>query len=742
MTGICIGTESSHIAALESQTVFYESRGGNIHGYTNNSYPNVSDVNSYLTISYYDDYNFPGAVNYSFNVSDALDVNKSNKVVGNITAEKVKVLGISSNIWLTTVSHYNDKNEIIQTVSDLYPSGTEVISTKYDFTGNIVENRVRQSVNGLTTVVRKYNSYDSHGRLKKVSQKIDGDAINNTVELAALEYDELGRVKNKKIHNKAETIGYTYDIGGRVTSVSCSKFRYNLGYDNTGGLPSAKSYYGGNISYMGWQNGTGANRAYVYNYDSLNQLKKADFLEKSGSSWVNSSKYDVEGLEYDDNGNIEGLVRKNGSGGILHNLSYAYSGNKLTSVNTNGSKSSGYLYNENGNMTFDGRKGINISYNILNLPEKISKGSQSILYIYSAAGEKLAMEFGSSLIYYRGGFIYSGNSLDRIIHEEGLVVKTSGGYSYYYALKDHLGSTRVLCKGSGTSLITEQTTEYYPFGLAYSYNSVDKNAYLFSGKEYQNEVIGGTKLELYDFGSRFYDTEIGRWSAVDPALQLVSPYGYCGNNPMIYVDPDGEWFFTFILPVAGPFIDAFLWSATIDYATQVATNYINKQQGEGFSDWAFKNVDFLDVGISGVTSVATMGMDKLYKAGKIGKTLFNSASLAIDFGMPAISSKFDLRPKYHGITSNKNQEFMTNYIFSVGKQKTATSGTKKIIKRWYKDTPWILSKNPVRKYLTEFASDLPAIFIFDGWKNKYENSLIPKEANLKPIIIPLATEEN
>ncbi len=154
------------------------------------------------------------------------------------------------------------------------------------------------------------------------------------------------------------------------------------------------------------------------------------------------------------------------------------------------------------------------------------------------------MQFGSSLIYYRGGFIYSGNSLYRIIHEEGSVIKTSGGYSYYYALKDHLGSTKVLCKGSGTSLITEQTTEYYPFGLAYSYNSVDKNAYLFSGKEYQKEVIGGTKLELYDFGSRFYDTELGIWSAVDPALQLVSPYGYCMNNPVCCVDPDGEFAFT------------------------------------------------------------------------------------------------------------------------------------------------------------------------------------------------------
>ncbi len=161
------------------------------------------------------------------------------------------------------------------------------------------------------------------------------------------------------------------------------------------------------------------------------------------------------------------------------------------------------------------------------------------------------MQNGSSLIYYRGGLIYNGNDLDKIIHEEGLVVKSSGGYNYYYALKDHLGSTRVLCKASGSTLTTEQTTEYYPFGLAFSYNSVDKNSYLFSGKEYQNEVIGGTKLELYDFGSRYYDTELGRWSAVDPAMQLVSPYGYCMNNPMIYVDPDGECFWAFLLVFLG-----------------------------------------------------------------------------------------------------------------------------------------------------------------------------------------------
>ena len=69
-----------------------------------------------------------------------------------------------------------------------------------------------------------------------------------------------------------------------------------------------------------------------------------------------------------------------------------------------------------------------------------------------------------------------------------------------------------------------------------------RNKYLFSSKELQDKVFNGRMLSLYDFGSRYYDPELGRWLNIDPALQLVSPYGYCGNNPIRYIDPDGNFF--------------------------------------------------------------------------------------------------------------------------------------------------------------------------------------------------------
>ena len=193
-----------------------------------------------------------------------------------------------------------------------------------------------------------------------------------------------------------------------------------------------------------------------------------------------------------------------------------------------------------GNMTVDGLRGASISYNILNLPEEVCLGNEKVSYIYTSAGEKLATRVGSSLTYYRGPLVYSGNNLLYLVYPEGLTRKSTGGYVYYYMKRDHLGSTRVLCHASGNTLVADQATGYYPFGLAHGHENLNLNRYLFSGKELQDQSLGGKLLGLYDFGSRFYDPTLGRWFNVDPKLEFVSPYGYCANNPVLYIDPNGE----------------------------------------------------------------------------------------------------------------------------------------------------------------------------------------------------------
>ena len=262
-------------------------------------------------------------------------------------------------------------------------------------------------------------------------------------------------------------------------------------------------------------------------------------------------------------------------------------------------------YNANGSLTMDGTRDItHIDYDLHNNPQRIQFANGNVTkYVYSATGEKLRtihytampnthVEMGQvyadiekrclavdSTDYHLGGnAILVNGKFQTLLFEGGYVAlahdyfppacvmppmrdpsmsdeffaklleqwrEFSGkrdNYSidFVYFNLDHLGNVREVVSEKGE---VEQVNAYYPFGTPiYALGTNEsQQRYKYNGKEF-DELHG---LNTYDYGARQYAPLLPMWDRVDPLAEKyygVSPYAYCANNPVIFVDPDGRKF--------------------------------------------------------------------------------------------------------------------------------------------------------------------------------------------------------
>lgn len=258
-------------------------------------------------------------------------------------------------------------------------------------------------------------------------------------------------------------------------------------------------------------------------YDSLDRLTVADGPWGAGS------------FTYDSIGN---RTSKDING---QNITYTYG--------TSDNRLGGFSYDANGNIIDDGT--FTYTYDSENRLVQVTNGADVITYGYDGDGRRISQTVnGETTIFAYGAglnvltelsgsgvpkfdYIYAGSRNIARINFDGTGVPVSK--TFYHP--DHLGST--------IGLTDQETTEvwdrmYLPYGGTFTGTGTTENTHQYMAKEL--EAATG----LYYYGARYHNPNIGRFMSVDPAgadptdPQSWNRYAYVQNNPLKYVDPDGE----------------------------------------------------------------------------------------------------------------------------------------------------------------------------------------------------------
>ena len=145
-----------------------------------------------------------------------------------------------------------------------------------------------------------------------------------------------------------------------------------------------------------------------------------------------------------------------------------------------------------------------------------------------------------------GSLVVRNGKIDKYLFDGGYAQATASGttdkFTFYYQNKDHLGTVRETVTSTGAM---KQRVNYYPFGgqlvdtLKAMVLSPNFQQYKYNGKEFD----GTFGLNTYDYGARQHYPVLARWDRIDPLCEKyygISPYAYCGNNPVKHIDPDGK----------------------------------------------------------------------------------------------------------------------------------------------------------------------------------------------------------
>ena len=438
----------------------------------------------------------------------------------------------------TTSYTYNSRNELINVVSD---NGTSSSYT-YDNYGRIVSSRENVQ-DGKWLQKDLVYSAGKPSSIKYTSQT--GVLVKENFEYAN------SYLVNVKLDDGTLVYKLTKENSfGKPTEVITGGVTRKYGYDNFGMPTYRKASIDANVIQdisLSFDKNTGnllsrkdrkQKLEELFSYDNLNRL----------------SGYGNELVEYDNNGNI---TKKSDIGTYDYSLPskpYAVTG---LSANSTASISSQdvtyYSFFRPNSISEDGYLAqlfYNSEYDRTKMT--ISKNGQLQSTKYYIAGNYELEETPSGSVervYLRGDYYSS----------PVVYVKNNGQAGVLYnIIRDHLGSITHIAKINGDVI---QELSYDVWGRlrnpnTYAVYEKDQAPSLLIGRGF----TGHEHLEdfcLINMNARLYDASLGRFLSPDPYVQMpdasqsFNRYSYSMNNPLCYVDENGEFWHLIIGAVIG-----------------------------------------------------------------------------------------------------------------------------------------------------------------------------------------------
>ena len=480
--------------------------------------------------------------------------------------------------------------------SMIYPDGTNIRYT-YNAIGQLTG-----VPNYIYTV-----SYNANGTIKKISN------VNSTND--SLFYNNLFKLTRIKT-------SYYED---EPPSQARMDLRYTFWAD--GNIKKVEDYL--NTSYTQYFDYTTPNNS----YDAAGRLQRCAV----GSNVLTYS--------YDNVGNRT----QETIAGTTNSLSYTSGTDKLSSATINGT-SYNYTHDDVGNITqktWGMDNGNYYSYNYANLLTQVSlNGSRTVTNYYGGGGatrvKKTDSQLGSRYYGPLSEHDSTGAVKKKYIFALGRCIAfVDSASNTHWLHQDAQGSTKLITNASGTA---ENAYKYYPFGDSLNFTGTVKNDVKYTGQRYVDGI------ESYDFNARYYDPELGRFYSIDPlGSAAISPYAYCSNDPVNFIDPSGMVAAPIDPDISGMADGGFNGQAVEMNEWFGGNIYITGYHGVGYLDFALFNGSMKSWNYS--TGLAS----QVYNGEYVSEKMFEAARME-----PHIRTE-----PVKGLKTDINNEWKTTHWFNV-----------------------------------------------------------------------------